>query len=364
MKQFLSSSSSKATSDGRSHVQVDINAQTRKGKTALLVLLVKMASSPRVMDFVATHSFDPNIFDDDGWSVIFFAAVLGSVDILKVLRDLGAQADVTDQFGNYPFVYALVAHNFSCASHLVKEFFSSSSSSCSSASTPLRRLPRDWVSPFSSIDNISVITRKVKSVFKGIYKNLYEPVDDADADEEPYLTAPAQPLLHLTLSHGFLHALEDPLNTLFSRPYTSSSRVRAVFNLLLTLLRKGYDPNLKSLRNETALGLLLSMRGWRQGLDIPATTLLLLQHGADAAVLDARGRNLVDLTLRASDLENATYVYLAGAPLKPRHRERIREIVATHDPHTREEGGDNDNDATASADAPIITGCPYMARQR
>ena len=60
----------------------------------------------------------------------------------------------------------------------------------------------------------------------------------------------------------------------------------------------GYNPNVRSLRNETALGLLLSMRGWRQGLDVPATTLLLLQHGADATVLDGRGRNLLDLTLR------------------------------------------------------------------
>ena len=41
------------------------------------------------------------------------------------------------------------------------------------------------------------------------------------------------------LSHGFLHALEDPLNTLFSRPYTSSSRVKAVYRLMEALLRKG-----------------------------------------------------------------------------------------------------------------------------
>ena len=97
------------------------------------------------------------------------------------------------------------------------------------------------------------------------------------------------------------------------------------------------------------------------GLDVPSTTLLLLQHGADATVMDGRGRNLVDLTLRASDLENATYVFLAGATLKPRHRERIREMAssaATHDPHGREDSGENDNEA------PPPTGCPYAARQR
>ena len=97
------------------------------------------------------------------------------------------------------------------------------------------------------------------------------------------------------------------------------------------------------------------------GLDVPSTTLLLLQHGADATVMDGRGRNLVDLTLRASDLENATYVFLSGATLKPRHRERIREMAssaATHDPHGREDSGENDNEA------PPPTGCPYAARQR
>merc|ERR1719204_651335 len=118
------------------------------------------------MDFVASLPFNANLVDDDGWSVLFYAAVLGSVDILKVLRDIGARADITDQFGNYPFVYALVAHNFSCASHLVKEFgsnpSSSSSTSSSSTSSPSNFLPRNYVSPFSSIDNISIITRKVK----------------------------------------------------------------------------------------------------------------------------------------------------------------------------------------------------------
>merc|ERR1719204_1250904 len=116
------------------------------------------------MDFVASLPFNANLVDDDGWSVLFYAAVLGSVDILKVLRNIGARADITDQFGNYPFVYALVAHNFSCASHLVKEFgsspsSSSSSSSSSSTSSPTSStssssnfLPRNYVSPFSSID--------------------------------------------------------------------------------------------------------------------------------------------------------------------------------------------------------------------
>jgi len=349
----------------------DINAKTKKGKTALLVLLVKMASSPKMLDFVLAHPFDPNVFDGDGWSVIFYAAVLGSIDIINALISKGAKIDVVDNFGNYPFIYALVAHNFSCATILVKGFRSErrrgrgvggSSATPFATGESTGSLPSDWVSPFSSIDNISIITRKVKSVFKGIYKNLYEPVDDADSDEEPYLTAPAQPLLHLALSHGFLHALEDPLNTLFSRPYTSSSRVKAVYRLMEALLQRGYDPNLKSLRNETALGLLLSMRGWRQGLDVPATTLLLLHHGADATVLDGRGRNFLDLTLRSNDLENSTYLYLCGATLKPRQRDRVKELVATHDPHAREERGDvEENESLITM---LSAGCPYGARQR
>ena len=176
--------------------------------------------------------------------MIFYAAVLGSIDIINALISKGVRIDVIDHFGNYPFIYALVAHNFSCATILVKGFLSSGGGrgGAAAAAAPGEStgfIPCDWVSPFSSIDNISIITRKVKSVFKGIYKNLYEPVDDADSDEEPYLTAPAQPVLHLVLSHGFLHALEDPLNTLFSRPYTSSSRVKAVYRLMEALLRKG-----------------------------------------------------------------------------------------------------------------------------
>lgn len=194
--------------------------------------------------FVANRNMQISLFDllTSGWSVIFYAAVLGSIDIINALIGKGAKIDVVDQFGNYPFIYALVAHNFSCATLLVKGFSSGGGEEATALHAigeSTNFLPSGWVSPFSSIDNISVITRKVKSVFKGIYKNLYEPVDDADSDEEPYLTAPAQPLLHLVLSHGFLHALEDPLNTLFNRPYTSSSRVKAVYRLMEALLRKG-----------------------------------------------------------------------------------------------------------------------------
>ena len=58
------SHSSIGSTDGRGHF--DVNAMTKKGKTALLVLLVKMASSPRILDFVVTHPFDPNVYDEDG----------------------------------------------------------------------------------------------------------------------------------------------------------------------------------------------------------------------------------------------------------------------------------------------------------
>jgi len=321
---------------------VDINAQTAEGKSALLMLLVKMASSPRTLEFVKNHPFDPEqTYDEDGWSVLFYAAVLGSVDICRVLIQKGASADVADAFGNYPFLYALVAHNCNCASLLINH---------------KSKFPPKWVPEFSSVDNISIITRKVKTVFKGIYKNLYEPVEDADDDEEPYLTASRQPLLHLTLSHGFLHSLEDPLNTLVTttqngRPSFTLSRVRMVCHLLQTILLKGYDPNVRSLRNETALGLLLSVRSWRQGLDVTTMTLLLLRHGADATMVDSRGRNLLDLTLRVNDLEIATYVFLSGTPLKPRHRDKIREIVGSDDPHT------------PGHESPTTGGCPYASYQ-
>ena len=153
-----------------------------------------------------------------GWSVIFYAAVLGSIEIINALISKGARTDVLDRFGNYPFIYALVAHNFSCATILVKGFiWGGGGGGEGRRAAPgefTDSLPSDWVSPFSSIDNISIITRKVKSVFKGIYKNLYEPVDDADSDEEPYLTAPAQPLLHLGTGNEWLYVYRGLWQTL------------------------------------------------------------------------------------------------------------------------------------------------------
>jgi ankyrin repeat protein len=134
---------------------LNINSQTHKEKTALHVLLVKMSSSPKMLDFVMDQAFEPSLtVDEDGWTVLFFAAVLGSIDLCRSLLIKGARADVKDVFGNYPFVYALVAHNFPCATVLVHQL--------------MHRFPRRWVSDLSSLDNISVIERKVKSVFKVI----------------------------------------------------------------------------------------------------------------------------------------------------------------------------------------------------
>ncbi|MBR4355241.1 MAG: ankyrin repeat domain-containing protein [Elusimicrobiaceae bacterium] len=91
-----------ATRDGNAEAakllifrQADLNVQTNLGATALLMAVTQPYPSEKdrldLLAYMLRHGADPNLSPYNGFSPLYYAAVTGNLDVVKILVEYGAQ---------------------------------------------------------------------------------------------------------------------------------------------------------------------------------------------------------------------------------------------------------------------------------
>ena len=70
--------------------------------------------------FQSNPDVEINSLNEDGIAIIHFAAMVGSTNCLKILKQYGADIDMEDLRGNSPLHYAILMKNFDFAGNLLE----------------------------------------------------------------------------------------------------------------------------------------------------------------------------------------------------------------------------------------------------